>query len=184
MKKADRATIEIGKDGIIEVAFHQKRWENDEYTGCDRLYYAEIDRLKSQKDVKFAIGCFEVFVAKNKTDVIDKIIEKTKKEIKNLKNSENENNKAIMQKKESLEYLYKIIKDKKEIENAEYVEKIAIDYYYTENLRINYNGEIIEIDKGKTIEISRGKTIKINRESPETTKLLIFKNMIVKIEKY
>jgi tRNA U34 5-carboxymethylaminomethyl modifying enzyme MnmG/GidA len=157
MKRVDKVTLKVKNDKTINIKFYQV-----DYNYNDEIEYHLIHEINLNNDyTDFAIGCFEISLypknEKEKIEHTEKLIEEVKKEIKELKKKNNE--KEIEYKKSFLKYLKR---KKKEIEKAESLEEMLIDY-----------------DMGELTIISNGKSIKIKKD-----KELLFKNLTIKIEKF
>ena len=151
MKRVDRVILEARENKIVAELF-MKEWSHE-----DELEYVKVGEING--DLEFAVGCFEIFVSENEAARLDEMIENAKKEVENLKNSKWNEEEAVIETQEYIEYLKE---KKKEIENAEYVERLVIDYSKC-ILEIDYNGKKIVVDD--------------NRE-------ILFNNMKIQIEKY
>jgi hypothetical protein len=158
MKRVDRVILET-KNNKVTIKFYQVDYNYD-----DEIEYYLIHEATNLDNnyTDFAIGCFEISLyPKNEKEEIEhtkKLIEEVKKEIKELKKKSNE--KEIKYRKDFLKYLKK---KKKEIEKAEELEWMTIDYDMGE-LRIVFNGK-------SSIEVKKDKE-------------LLFKNIEIKIEKF
>jgi len=151
MKRVDRVILEAREDKTVAELF-MKEWNHE-----DELEYVKVGEING--DLEFAVGCFEIFVSENEAARLDEMIENAKKEVENLKNSKWNEEEAVRETQEYIEYLKE---KKKEIENAEYVERLVIDYSKC-ILEIDYNGKKIAVDDDREI---------------------LFKNMKIQIEKY
>lgn len=146
------AVIAIKED--ITVSFYVKDWNYDD----------ELENIKIGEETEigeFSIGCFEIHIEnlRGEIETIEKMIEKTKKEIEMLKKSKWNEEEAVLFKEEYLEYLKE---EKRKIEEAELVDEIVIEYSKC-TLNVKFNGKSVEIDDDYE---------------------LLFKNVRLKIEKY
>ena len=135
MQRVDVALVSIKKEGIT-VSFYIKDWNYDD----------ELENVKIAEKVtsEFAIGCFEIDVTDLNGEIenIEKIIEKTKKEIERLKKSKWNEEEALLYEEEYLEFLQS---EKKKIEEAELVDEIVIEYSMCA-LNVKFNGKSVEIN--------------------------------------
>lgn len=155
MKRVDRVLLEV-KNDKVNIKFYQVDYNYD-----DELEHHLIHEINTNENTDFAIGCFEISLypqdEKKEIEHTEKLIEEVKKEIKELKKKNNEE--EIKDRKSFLKYLKR---KKKEIEKAEKLKWMTIDY-----------------DMGKLTIISNGKSIEVKND-----KELIFKNLTIKIEKF
>jgi hypothetical protein len=156
MKRINKSVIELNNNKVLVTLYRTDETYNDEIEDI------QISSLEGDS-IEFAIGCFEVFIdTQDQTEQlkkIEKMIEKSEKNISELQESKWNEEEAILSEQEYLEYLKE---ERKKLTEAEDVDRIIIRYSKCK-LEICFNEKTIEIDSDTN---------------------LIFKNLEIKIEKF